>query len=356
MNSLPGTTRAFSMWFSCLLLLVGATSLQAQTRWRQHDMARPRPVVVQPAAEQPSLPPPSDAIVLFDGGDLAQWQQPGGQPSRWTVVDGAMLPTPNSGMIETKRSFGSIQLHLEFQTPSPTHGKGQERGNSGVYFMGLYELQVLDSYENQTYADGQAAAIYGQHPPLVNVSLPPATWQNYDVVFHAPTFHEDGSLSSPATMTAFHNGVLVQDHFALTGRTMWLQTLPYAPHPDTLPLSLQDHGNPVKFRNIWVRPLADAEDTPPRDRAVSKTVADDPALALSVGKYRMPSGQLVELKLESGRLQARLFDQLFHLRRTSEHSFQAEETDISFSFSPDRQELTCVMMEHSPETGVRVAP
>jgi hypothetical protein len=162
---------------------------------------------------------------------------------------------PGAGMIQTKRAFGDVQLHVEWQAPAPPAGEGQDRGNSGVFLMGQYEVQVLDSYNSATYPDGQAGAIYGQFPPLVNVSRPPGEWQSYDIVFHGPRFGSDGTLQRPATMTVLHNGVLVQDHMTLLGPTSNRVRLPYSAHPDRLPISLQDHGHKVRFRNIWVREL-----------------------------------------------------------------------------------------------------
>jgi len=153
------------------------------------------------------------------------------------------------------RKFGDVQLHIEWAAPNPPSGEGQERGNSGVYLMSTYEVQVLDSYHNVTYPDGQAAAIYGQYPPLVNASRPPGQWQSYDIVFHAPRFDASGRLVSPARATVFHNGVLVQDNVELSGPTAHGQRPPYKPQPEKLPLSLQDHGEPVRYRNIWIREL-----------------------------------------------------------------------------------------------------
>ncbi len=161
---------------------------------------------------------------------------------------------PRTGSLVTRRGFGDIQLHLEFATP-PAHGEGQERGNSGVFLMGQYEVQILDSYENETYADGQAGAIFGQTPPLVNASRPPGQWQTFDIVFHRPHFSGDGSLERPARITVLHNGVLVQDNTTITGHTVYMAIARYQPHPDRLPLVLQDHQNPMRFRNIWLREL-----------------------------------------------------------------------------------------------------
>jgi hypothetical protein len=213
-------------------------------------MDRPRPPVVDPGPERPPAPPPSDAIVLFDGKDLSEWT--GGN---WQVKDGYVVVVARAGALVTRRAFGDVQLHVEWAAPDPPSGDGQERGNSGVFLMSLYEIQVLDSYQHVTYADGQAAAIYGQVPPLVNASRPPGAWQTYDIVFHRPRFAADGSLTQPARVTVLHNGVLVHDDVALAGRTAHGRPARYAPHADRLPLMLQDHGEPVRYRNIWVREL-----------------------------------------------------------------------------------------------------
>lgn len=203
---------------------------------------------------------PSDAVVLFDGRSLEGWMSDkDNAPTKWVVKDGAMMPTADSGMIQTKQEFGSCQLHLEFATPREVSGEGQGRGNSGVFLMGQYEIQVLDSYGNSTYPDGQCAALYGRAVPLVNACRKPGEWQSYDIVFHRPVF-ENGEVVKRATFTVIHNGVLVLDHVELSGGTGWLgghAVTEYVPHEDEGPLMLQDHGNPVKFRNVWVRPLAD---------------------------------------------------------------------------------------------------
>jgi hypothetical protein len=204
------------------------------------------------------MPAPSDAIVLFDGRDLSAWEKaddthPG--PAAWKVADGAMQVVAGAGGIRTKRGFGSVQLHIEWSAPTPPKGESQERGNSGVFLMGMYELQVLDSYDNVTYADGQAGAIYGQYPPLVNASRPPGEWQTCDVIFHRPRFDRSGDVTHRARMTILFNGILVQDNVELTGPTAHKDRPPYKPHPDRLPLILQDHHDLVRFRNIWVREL-----------------------------------------------------------------------------------------------------
>ena len=228
--------------------------VQVSSQWPQHSMDRPRPPVVQPAP-QAGQAPPSDAIVLFDGKDLAQWQAEDGSAAKWVVRDGFVEVKPGTGMLVSRRGFGDAQLHIEWATPTPPKGEGQERGNSGIFLMGIYELQVLDSYQNDTYADGQAGAIYGQSPPLVNATRPPGQWQTYDVVFHRPHFKADSSVERPARMTVFLNGVLIQDNFELSGPTAHQRRPPYSAHADKLPLKLQDHGNPVRYRNIWIREL-----------------------------------------------------------------------------------------------------
>ncbi|HYV98899.1 MAG TPA: DUF1080 domain-containing protein [Gemmatimonadaceae bacterium] len=223
--------------------------------WPQHSKDRPKPPIVTPGRSNLPLPPPADATVLFDGSSLAQWGDANGGPAKWKIVDGAMEVVAGTGSLVTRASFGDVQLHIEWMAPNPPHGEDQDRGNSGVFFMGKYELQVLDSYGNITYADGQAGALYGQFPPLVNASRPPGEWQSYDVVFHRPHFDASGKVTAPARFTVFHNGVLVQDNMELVGPTANMRRPPYEAHADKLPLSLQDHGHPVRFRNIWVREL-----------------------------------------------------------------------------------------------------
>lgn len=223
--------------------------------WPVHSTDRPRPPIVT-AHGIFSAPAPSDAIVLFNGVDLSQWTLTAkpGTSAGWKVQNGFAEVVANTGNIQTVQSFGDIQLHLEWATPNPPSGEDQERGNSGVYLMKNYEIQILDSYGNVTYADGQAGAVFGQYPPVVNASLPPGEWQSYDIVFHRPQFARDKSLLKPARVTVMHNGVLVQDNVILTGRTSGGRN-PYSYHADRMPLELQDHGFPVRFRNIWIRDL-----------------------------------------------------------------------------------------------------
>ncbi len=208
-----------------------------------------------PGPAGPPVPAPADAIVLFDGRDLGRWTDAKGQPARWKVENGYMEVVPKTGGIRTVDGYGDCQLHVEWMAPSPAKGTGQDRGNSGVFLMDTYEVQVLDCYGNKTYADGTAAAIYGQFPPAVNACRPPGEWQTYDIVFHRPRFASDGTLASPARMTVFHNGILVHDGAVLTGPTAHKARPPYKAHAVRLPVSLQDHDHPVRFRNIWLREL-----------------------------------------------------------------------------------------------------
>ena len=231
-------------------------------RWMVHDESRPVPPVVTPGVcgTQDAAPPPSDALVLFDGKDLSNWTDVKGEPSRWVVRDGFMESVKGAGYVRTKPEFGSVQLHVEFATPSTVVGNGQGRGNSGVFLQGKYEVQVLDSFENKTYADGQCGALYGRAVPLVNASCRPGQWQTYDIVYRRPEFDQSGKVTRKATFTVIHNGVLIQDHVALDGGTDWLgphNVSEYAPHPDKGPLMFQEHNNPVRYRNVWVRELMD---------------------------------------------------------------------------------------------------
>jgi len=241
-----------------LLTLVAPGALPAQ-QWPVHSMDRPRPPVVDPGPERPPVPPPADAVVLFDGKDLEQWQAENGGAAKWVVRDGFLEVAPHTGAIQTKRGFGDVQLHLEWAAPLPATGEGQDRGNSGVFLMTHYEVQVLDSYHSDTYADGQAAAVYGQTPPLVNACRAPGQWQTYDIIFHRPHFTADGAVRDSARVTVLHNGVLVQDNTIITGWTVHGQRAHYAPHADRLPLQLQDHGHPVRYRDIWIRELREHE-------------------------------------------------------------------------------------------------
>jgi hypothetical protein len=254
------TNSVSALIFGVSTLLAWPAVLSAgEGKWIGHDRTRPLPPVVEPATASTQEAPgkaPSDAVALFNGADIAQWVAMNGQASKWVVRDGAMECVPGAGYVRTLRSFGDCQLHLEFATPAQVKGDSQGRGNSGVFFgMGRYEVQVLDSYQNKTYADGSCGSVYNQYPPLVNASRKPGEWQTYDILWTAPRFHEDGSLKSAPRVTVFHNGVVIQNNVELIGETGWLQRAPFRAHAEKLPIALQDHGNPVRYRNIWVREL-----------------------------------------------------------------------------------------------------
>lgn len=215
-----------------------------------HDPNRPHPPVVTPAAQVGGAP--SDAVVLFDGKDLSAWKTP--QHGNWKVANGYLEVTPGAGDLVTKQKFGDVQLHVEWAAPAEVRGNSQNRGNSGIYLQGRYEVQVLDSYRNPTYADGQAGALYGQWPPLANATRKPGEWQSYDIVFEAPKF-ESGKLLKPAYATAFLNGVLLHNHKELMGPTVHRALAKYVEQPAEDSLVLQDHQHPVRYRNIWIRRL-----------------------------------------------------------------------------------------------------
>jgi hypothetical protein len=257
--------RLVSPLFVFAALITVAASLPAQDQKpkpEDTEVWQPVPKIVTPGAMDAA--PPSDAIVLFDGKNEDEWVSAQDHtPAKWVVGDGVLTVAKGTGNIETKRSFRDYQLHIEWKIPTDITGSGQARGNSGVFLASLgpgdagYELQVLDSYNNATYVNGQAGSIYKQSPPLVNPNRKPGEWQTYDVVWTAPRFKADGSLETPAYVTAFFNGVLVQNHFALKGQTLYIGQ-PFYKAYDRAPIKLQAHGDksePISFRNIWVRPL-----------------------------------------------------------------------------------------------------
>jgi hypothetical protein len=251
MNNILKNTFAIAICFS-------SAALPALGQERKGDPAltenwTPEPKVIAPGIS--SSDAPADAVVLFNGRDANAWVDSKNQPIKWKIADGALTVTPGSGMITTKESFGDCQLHIEWRTPAVVKGNGQGRGNSGIFLMGQYELQVLDSYNNRTYSNGQAASIYKQTMPLVNASRAPGEWQTYDIVFTAPRFKADSSLQSPARITVLHNGILVQNNTVLWGGTQYIGLPAYIKHRDQEPISLQDHGDLVSFRNIWIRRL-----------------------------------------------------------------------------------------------------
>jgi hypothetical protein len=247
--------------FLCLIGLSLSTALticpsEATAQEWKSGVEWQEPPVVTPGATDDA--PPSDAIVLFDGTNLGQWE--GGD--KWLVQDGIAIPQEEK--IQSKQHFGDVQLHIEWSAPTEIRGSGQGRGNSGVYLMGMYEVQVLDSYQNETYFDGQAGSIYKQTPPMANAMRRPGEWNTYDIVFNAPKFRSNGDLEKPGYVTLIHNGVLALNHFELLGPSGFTAAPHYEPHAETGPIVLQFHGDPVQYRNIWVRELK-----PPVGRRVS---------------------------------------------------------------------------------------
>ncbi len=239
-------------------LILGAILFSSASGQNPQQPSLVEPKVVDPG---PVGGPPGDAIVLFDGKDSSSWRGADGGAAKWPVKDGVLTVGAYTGNISTKQEFGDVQLHIEWATPREVAGEGQGRGNSGVFLMGRYEVQILDSYINKTYFDGQAAAVYKQYAPLVNASRRPGEWQSYDIIFHAPAFDAQGKVTKRARLTVFHNGVLVQDNVELLGSTSLKggtapdTSVTYTSHPPKASLVLQDHHNPVRYRNIWVRSL-----------------------------------------------------------------------------------------------------
>lgn len=233
------------------------TPLIPNSKFKVHDSTRPQPRVITPPTGNNA---PSDAIVLFDGSDLSGWSGKNGSDAAWKVENGYMEVAPGSGNIRTRAEFGDCQLHLEWAAPEVVKGNGQGRGNSGVFLMGRYEIQVLDCYQNPTYADGTTGAIYGEFPPLVNACRAPGEWQTYDIIWVAPRFHGE-TLVSPARTTVILNGIVLHHDTELTGPTTHRAVEPYKMHPENGPLELQDHGDLVRFRNIWYRPLSNYDES-----------------------------------------------------------------------------------------------
>ncbi len=299
--------------------------------WLDHDRTRPAPPVVEAgtsSTQEQAGKPPSDATVLFDGKDLSQWVAMDGNPTKWIMKDGYMECVKGSGYVRTLQNFGDCQLHVEWTAPVPPHGEGQGRGNSGVFFgLDRYEIQVLDSFESKTYSDGSAGAVYGQYPPLVNVTRPPGQWQTYDIVYTAPRFESGGKLLSPARVTVFHNGALIQNNVELTGPTSWLERAPYSPHPEKQPISLQDHGNPVRFRNVWVRELG-------KPGKKEFTLAES-LLNRYTGVYK-GNNEVLVMK-EGSQLVARLGNVRFVMFAESPTKFFAKTTDVQIEFLSNDQ-------------------
>lgn len=334
---------------ACALLALFSTALAAapDPHWLGHDRERPLPPIVTPGTpstpEQPGRAP-SDATVLFDGQDTSRWVAMDGSPTKWVARDGALECVPGSGYVRTLQSFGDCQLHVEWMAPVPTKGDSQGRGNSGLFFgAGRYEVQVLDSYQNKTYSDGSAASIYGQYPPEVNASLPPGQWQTYDVIWTAPRFDEQGKLIAKARLTVFHNGVLVQNDAELTGPTGWVGRVPYQAHAERLPIAFQDHGNPVRYRNVWVRELGNARK--------KEFMLPETTLQSYVGEYGKPPGNVVQVRrLGESLLTMKLAGVELVMHAESPTKFYALTTDVQCEFRDNggKKSVAITVGEDSP--------
>ncbi len=335
----------------CMLLLaIGCSQLvTAQPdgkpvfRWKVHDMSRPKPVVVTPADLPLPVPPPANAVVLFKGGDLSQWKGSGGAEAKWKMADDYVEVTPGTGGIETKENFGDVFLHVEWASPDEPNRTGQDRGNSGIFFMGRYELQVLDSYQADTYADGQAGALYGQTPPRFNACKPRGQWNSYDISFRRPRFSKDGKLQSPARITVIHNGILIQDNEVYWGPTSWLKFYPYVAHADKLPLGLQEHNCRVRYRNIWAIPLPEIMDAPADYNQAKPVAISSSALDKFIGTYDRSNthAPIVVIKKDN-----KLFADFYYrkgfleLVPTGETGFAMKDTDGTLNFETKDGKVT----------------
>jgi hypothetical protein len=327
------TLIAFFILFSCSSTL----NAQLPSGWKAHDKTRPLALVVDPGPETTPANIPSDAIVLFDGTDLSKWRNGEGEEAGWKVVGGVMESVKNSGYVYTKESFGDCQLHIEWASPATVKGDGQGRGNSGVFLMGEFEVQVLDSFENKTYVDGSAGSIYGQYPPLVNACRKPGQWQSYDIIFKTPRFDESGELAEPAHITVLHNGVLIQNHAEAYGPTNWIQKKAYSKKTEG-PLGLQDHGNPVRYRNIWIRKLDQAASASPEYPAAVKLSPEE--LATYAGSY---DGKMIELIDEV--LEIRYLGSQMELVPQGDHTFGLRYSAGELKFSMEDGKPTSVTIQ-----------
>ena len=322
-------TRKILFLFALTAIFSGNHAMaQLATGWKAHDKKRPAPKVVDPGEATASASVPSDAIVLFDGKDLSNWNGPRDGKPKWLVKDGVMESVKGAGFLHSKEKFGDCQLHIEWTSPTKVKGNGQGRGNSGVFLPGGYEIQVLDSFENETYADGGAASIYGQFPPLVNASRGPGQWQTYDIVFKAPRFDENKKLVSKAVITVLHNGVVVQHATQPFGPTSWVLHYNYNSNKVEGAIGLQDHGNPVRYRNIWIRKLGEetSKGTYPESRAFTED-----EIKKFVGKYK--GGQ--EVNLIDGKMYLKTLGRNMEMVAYADGTFGLLKTAGPVSFTTD---------------------
>lgn len=286
----------------CMLIITSCVFGQRNPHWGIHDMNRPKPQVVVPgkaSTQDKAGTAPSDAIVLFNGNGLGEWCSMEGEKPKWKATNDYMETVGGSGALRTWQAFGDCQLHVEWAAPTPAKGNGQGRGNSGIFLMGQYEIQVLDSYQNDTYADGQASAIYGQYPPLVNANRKPGEWQTYDIIFTRPRFKDSGELKSPAIVTVLLNGVLTQNHTKILGPTNWQNIGEYKKHPDKMFLALQDHSNPVRYRNMWIRELPEGGHA---QKGKKQIALPDNIMQKYVGQYKVGENGKISVAIKDGQL------------------------------------------------------
>lgn len=301
-------------------------------RWRACSVDRPEPPRVE-VTEPGSAP--SDAVVLFNGEDMSQWRDAKGNPSPWKIVDGALEVVPGKGDIYSQKVFGDIQMHVEWSTPTKITN-AFDAGNSGIKFMGLYEIQIFDSWTTRNMPDSFAGAVYGQHPPLVNACLEPGEWQSFDIIWHRPHFTEDGQVEKPAFVTVLHNGVLVQDHAEVLGKSFWVARPVYEPHAEKLPILLQDHGVAVRYRNIWVREMS--EDPPvlppplPKEVSVAPDILDEYAGKYGYERYFKVERNGPRLRVRFGMSSDELPWFWIDVIAVSENHFVGTDADMEFTF------------------------
>jgi len=281
--------------------LYSASAQSPNDKWLPNDMQRPMPAAISFS----SAGVPSDAVVLFNGSNLDAWVGRGGTDPKWLVKDGAVEIVPGTGGITSKQSFGDAQIHVEWMEPDPGSTSGQNKGNSGVIIMGVYEIQILNDIDNKTYADGISGSVYGQYPPLVDAGRNPGVWQSYDILFRRPRFDATGRLTAPAHITILQNGVYVQDDVTVTGPTGEPRA-PYVVGPEAAPLSLQDHGEPVKFRNIWVRPLAPRVPDLSYTALTPYTHVEATQLAEFAGHYTLNANSSLDIQVNGSSLSAQI--------------------------------------------------
>ena len=313
---------AFSLSFTA------TANAQQPTGWKAHDLNRPAPKVVDPGEADSDNARPSDAIVLFDGTDLSKWEGPGGREPKWKVNDGVLECFKGAKYLYSKEKFTDVQLHIEWASPSEPKGDGQARGNSGVFLPGGVEIQVLDSYENETYADGGAASIYGQFPPLVNACRAPGQWQTYDIIYKMPRFDDEGELAKGAVVTVLQNGVVVQNAAEALGPTEWVHHREFDPKVTEGAIGLQDHGNPVRYRNIWVRKLGTKQT---KGEYPEKRAFTAEELEKFPGKYQ----KKLEIKAEDGTLWILFRDQYIEMAAYEDGTIGTIESAAVIDFESD---------------------